>query len=138
MGDLTSHLIGRLIQVEGDLVVYRGLGDLTPEILDELLIEMQRVQRARGRYFLLVDLRYAGRFPSDLPQKLAARLRDCPPAAVGFFGGDPVEQALGALLVGGLKLLGSRFAHLGQFRTESEARAYIAAERQRLDALPAG
>ena len=122
------------VRVEQDLLFVRmhSHGRLTLEVARELLTLSALVSKQHGKHFILVDLNESGGILPEARRLILDTVRVRPPTAVAFHGGDLVQKAMNALLVGAVKLLSGSRQNIAHFRTAEEAHAWLMTQRQRL------
>lgn len=106
----------------------RSRGRVTLEVAEDLLKLTARITQAHGRHFILVDLNDSGGVTPEARRLILEKVRESPPSAIAFHGGDTIQRAMNMLLVNAIKLLGGR-QNIAHFSTAAEAHAWLTAQR---------
>jgi hypothetical protein len=120
------------IRTEVDIVFIRPSGDLDLAAAQAIVQVGAEIEAQHGPLFMLGDLHDARAIPAEARRLLVAHAVRHPPAAVAFHNVGLVARGVNALLFGAINMLGKQRQNLKQFSSESDARAWLAAERRRI------
>lgn len=121
---------------DGEIIRWELHGPLDPEECREVLAFSANAAKTRGYGLRLIDSRDAGPVPAETRRFLAEwGSSHTPHVSTALFGASTLMRLVGTLLVRGIRLVNSRVAPTEFFATESEARAWLAAEKARWQKL---
>lgn len=122
-----------------DMYFAEFVGDLRTEHMPELNAVGNRYMRRNGYKLILVDASRAGTMTPEARRINVENLRRNPGlSATAVFGTSMVTRTIVTLLFKAMDLLSGREAAVAFFKTESEARVWLDAQRARLRAARAG
>lgn len=122
------------IRVEGDIVNSVWDGPSTLAEIQAYHVVLERVIAERGRAFTLIDMRKAHRPPPDGREWITTWSESHELAAVACFGASFTVRTFATLLLRAIRLVKRPGGVMAFFETEAQARAFLAAERARLEA----
>jgi hypothetical protein len=126
------------VRVEGDIVFSVWDGPSTLAEVQALHAIYERVIAERGRAYSLIDLRKAHTPPPDTRRWINDWSERYQLAAVACFGASFTVRTVSTLLVRAIRLVrGPIGGRVEFFETEAQARAFLASQRSRQNALEA-
>ncbi len=120
------------IRIEEDLIFVRPHGSMTQEQLPQLTELLEGLHAQHGQLFLLADLKEGKNLGPAMRRAVSQVMGAIAPAAMAVFGANIEQRAMHALVMGAVTGVSGQRPNVEYFRTEAEARQWLAAERQRL------
>lgn len=117
--------------IEQDIVLVRLRGDCNLSDAKQICDELVALIGRWGRVYLLHDLTLAGSIPPESRRFLADWNKLYTLGGVANFGGSAAVRMVTLLLMNAYRLIRSGGTPLTYVGSEAEARAWIAAQRQR-------
>jgi hypothetical protein len=121
-----------IIEVEGDTVIGRPDGPFKLEHLIEFFPLVEKVLADYGRCFTISDLRKPMSFPAETRRCAIEWSKNHVVAGSVMFGTSMTARVTLTLMMRATSLLTRRPAPLEAVATEEEARAWVAARREKL------
>lgn len=132
MGDWLTFS-GHRTLVTDDLVVVEPHGHMSPPQISKLLHEIiQPVVEAHGLAYVLLDARDGTPADADSRRIISDWVRAHPGQTIfAVFGASRTASAVGMLLLNAIRLLSGRRIQIRMFDAETDARIWLAAQRER-------
>lgn len=121
-------------EVEGDLVLLRLVGDLNEAEAVQVMAAAAAVQDIYGYHLGLSDLRSFGRVLPDARRYIGEWTKRHSLGVNASFGGSVVAFAIATLIHRAASMIRGQESSFGFFKTEAEARAWLDAQRPRVQA----
>jgi NAD(P)-dependent dehydrogenase (short-subunit alcohol dehydrogenase family) len=114
------------VRVEGDVLAITLVGDLTLLDVQQIAAALDRVIASHGRYAALVNMQGLGTFNADARRYITAWPGNRACYGNAFYGGGITARTLMTLVVRAVQLFTKTNNPVGFFKTEAEARAWLA------------
>jgi hypothetical protein len=121
-----KHSVG----IEDDTLLITFDGFLTATELTQLIVIAERLMAGRNDLFVLADSRAAGASEPEVRKLLVEWFKEHGFSAVASYGGSPISRAISALIVNAVRLVNKKILPIAFFKTEEEARPWLALRRQ--------
>lgn len=121
------------LTIEDDILFLRQYGDYILSDARLMNTELEAVLRRCGRAFVMVDQSQAGQTPPDSRRCIAEWNKEHQTSGSVVFGGSAISRAVATLVVNASRILNPRSAPIVFTHGEAEARAWIAARREKLN-----
>ena len=120
------------VREEGDVLAVTFRGEFCLQEMKQFITALERVIESHGRYGGLFDMQRldtispeARRFAGKWPRHGACYGNAC-------FGAGVTARTLAALILRAVKLFSGRTSPISFFKTEQDARAWLAVQRERV------
>lgn len=121
-----KHSLG----IEGDTILIKYDGHLTVAETAQLIVIADRLMAGRNDLFVLADSRSAGGSEPEVRRQLVGWFREHSFSGVATYGGSAVSRAISTLIVNAHRLINNKSFPMAFFKTEAEARSWLAVMRQ--------
>lgn len=121
-----KHSLG----IENDTILIRFDEFLTVAETTQLIAIAERLMAGRNDLFVLADSRSAGASAPEVRRLLVEWFRERSFSGVASFGGSAVSRAISTLIVNAHRLINNKSFPIAFFKTEAEARSWLAVMRQ--------
>ena len=121
-------------EVEDDLVLLRLIGDLSEPECVRILAAAEAVQSVYGYHLGLSDLRSFGTMSPEARRYLGVWSKRYSLGVNASFGGSAMAFAIATLIHRAVSMIRRQESKFAFFKTEAEARAWLYAQRPRVQA----
>jgi hypothetical protein len=129
---MVTQIGPHIIEVEGDIVIARPDGPFKLEQIIQFFPLLEKVLSEHGRCFTISDLRKPVSFPAETRRSAIEWSKNHVVAGSVMFGTSMTARVTLTLMIRATALLTRRPAPLEAVSTEEEARAWVAARREKL------
>lgn len=123
---MTTIAVGKhTIRIEEDLLFFELVGELSLEEINRYILVAEELQRQRGPFYIIDDASRLGGADAAVRKRVATWLMQSSCRGVALHGTSITSRTLAMLVVGVMRMLGTKLVPITFFKTEEDARAWV-------------